>query len=101
MALIVWRSGPGMRPFVLTGLLGASCLAAFTVGGSADLLYALPLVAAWIWRDRLGGALAFGVACAIKQIAWFIAPFWLIAVVASLGWRAAARQAGIAAAVFV
>jgi hypothetical protein len=101
MALIVWRSSAGIRPFVLTGLLGASCLIAFTVGGSADLLYALPLVAAWIWRDRLGGALAFGVACAIKQIAWFIAPFWLIAAIASLGWRAALRQAGIAAAVFV
>src|SRR5919201_5980372 len=101
IALIVWRSSPGLRPFVLTGLLGASCLAAFTVGGSADLLYALPLVVAWIWRDRAGGALAFGVACAIKQIAWFFALFWFIALGATLGWRAAARRAGIAAGVFV
>jgi hypothetical protein len=100
MALIVWRSPSGIRPFVLTGLLGASCLMAFTVGGSVDLLYALPLVAAWLWRDRVGGALAFGAAAAVKQIAWFVAPFYLIAVVATSGWRAAARQAAAAAAVF-
>ena len=100
MALIVWRSSATLRPFVLTGLLGASCLAAFTVGGSADLLYALPLVVAWIWRERMGGAIAFGLAVAIKQIAWFVAPFYLIAVIASSGWRAAIRHAAIAAAIF-
>ena len=100
IALIAWRARSGLRPFVLTGALGASCLVAFTVGGSADVLYALPLIAAWIWRDRLGGALAFGVACAIKQLAWFFVPFWLIAVTASLGWRAALRQSLIAGGVF-
>ena len=100
MAIIVWRSSATLRPFVLTGLLGASCLAAFTVGGSADLLYALPLVVAWIWRDRLGGAIAFGLAVAIKQIAWFVAPFYLIAVIGTSGWRAALRHAAIASAIF-
>ena len=101
MGLLCWRAPAGLRPFVLTGLLGASCLAAFTVGGSADLLYALPLVIAWIWRERLGGALAFGVAAAIKQIAWFVTPFWLIAIGARDGWRAALRQGAASAAVFV
>ena len=100
MLLIVWRAPVGLRPFVLTGVLGAACLMAFTVGGSADLLYALPLVVAWIWRDRLSGAIAFGAACAIKQIAWFTAPFLLIAAYASGGWRAVLRQGGVAAAVF-
>ena len=101
IAIIVWQSGAGLRPFVLTALLGASCLTAFTVGGSADLLYALPLVAAWIWRERLIGAVLFGAACAVKQIAWFFAPFWFIAAVATLGWRAALRHTLLAAAVFV
>ena len=100
IAIIAWRASAALRPFVLTGLLGASCLAAFTVGGSADLLYALPLVIAWIWRARLGGAIAFGVAVAIKQIAWFVAPFYLIAVIGTSGWRAAIRHAAIAAAIF-
>ncbi|MDO8506573.1 MAG: hypothetical protein Q7S41_03075 [Candidatus Limnocylindria bacterium] len=101
MALIVLRASAGLRPFVLTGLLGATCLVAFTVGGSADLLYALPLVAAWIWRDRLAAAVAFGLSAGVKQIAWFIAPFYFIAVIASSGWRAAAKQAVIAATIFV
>lgn len=99
--LIVARAAGVLRPFVLTGLLGATCLVAFTVGGSADLLYALPLVAAWLWRDRRWGAVAFGLAIATKQIAWLIAPFYLIAVVAGSGWRAAAKHAGVGAAVFV
>ena len=100
MALIVWRASATLRAFVLTGLLGASCLAAFTVGGSADLLYAPPLVAAWIWRHRLGGGVAFGIAVAIKQLAWFIAPFYFIAVLATSGWRKAVTHAGVAAAIF-
>ncbi|HEY6957378.1 MAG TPA: hypothetical protein VI814_00975, partial [Candidatus Limnocylindria bacterium] len=101
MAIIFLRAPAGLRPFVLTGLLGASCLMAFTVGGSADLLYALPLVVAWIWRERVGGAIALGVSASVKQIAWFVAPFWLVAVYARSGARAAARQAAVAGAVFV
>jgi hypothetical protein len=101
MLLITVRAPGTLRPFVMTGLFGASCLIAFTVGGSADLLYALPLVVAWIWRDRAVGPIAFGVAVSIKQIAWFIAPYYFIAVIATSGWRAAARHAAIAAAIFL
>lgn len=100
MALITARAAAGLRPFVLTGLLGAACLAAFTVGGSADLLYALPLVAAWLWRDRLAGGIAFGLAASVKQLAWFVAPFYLIAVYTTGGLRAVLRQIAAAAAVF-
>ncbi|OLC56735.1 MAG: hypothetical protein AUH85_05310 [Chloroflexi bacterium 13_1_40CM_4_68_4] len=100
MGILCRRAPAGLRPFVLTGLLGASCLMAFTIGGSADLLYALPLVIGWMWRERLGGAFAFGAAASIKQIAWFVAPFWLLAVAARLGWRAALRQGLASVAVF-
>ena len=101
IALLVWRAPAGLRPFVLTGLLGASSLMAFTVGGSSDLLYALPLVVAWLERDRVRGAVAFGIAASVKQLAWFTAPFFLVAVVAREGWRAAIRQAAVAAGVFI
>jgi len=101
MGLIVVRASPGFRPFVLTGLLAAACLAAFTVGGSADLLYALPLVAAWIWRERGWSGLLLGISVATKQIAWFFAPFYVIAVLARQGPRVAARRAAEAGAVFV
>lgn len=100
MALVLVRAPAGLRPFVLTGLLAAVSLTAFTVGGSSDLLYALPLVAAWLWRERRWSALAFGVAVAVKQLAWFFAPFYLIQVVARHGWREAFVRAGLMAALF-
>jgi hypothetical protein len=100
MALIVVRSPRTLRPFVLTALLGASSLAAFTVGGSSDLLYALPIVIAWMYRDRKWAFVPLGIALATKQIAWFFAPFWLIAVVTERGWRAGVRDLAIAAGIF-
>jgi hypothetical protein len=100
MLLVLVRAPTGLRPFVLSGLLGAASLAAFTVSGSADLLYALPLVAAWLWREKRWSGLLFGVACATKQMAWFFAPFYLVAVLSRHGWRVALRRAVEAAAVF-
>lgn len=101
MALVLARTSAGMRPFMLTGLLGAASLIAFTVGGSSDLLYALPLVVAWVWRERRWSAVAFGVAAATKQIAWFVAPFYVVATATAVGWRETARRAAIAIATFL
>jgi hypothetical protein len=100
MALVVARAPRTLRPFFFTALLGAASLAAFTVGGSSDLLYALPLVVAWMYRDRKWAAVPLGIALATKQIAWFFAPFWFIAVVTERGWRAAARDLAVAAGIF-
>ncbi|HUG05581.1 MAG TPA: hypothetical protein VMQ78_03490 [Candidatus Limnocylindria bacterium] len=101
MALVVLRTPTGLRPFMLTAVLGAASMAAFTVSGGADLLYALPLAAAWLWREKRWSALAYGIAAATKQLAWFFAPFYLIAVVTTHGWREGLRRAAISAAVFV
>jgi hypothetical protein len=100
MALIVFRTRAGLRPFVLTGLFAAVSVPAFTVGGSADLLYALPLVAAWLWRERRWSAVPFGIAVAVKQLAWFFAPFYVLQVAARHGWREAVVRTGVAAAIF-
>lgn len=100
MMVIVVHSPATLRPFFLTAALGASSLAAFTVGGSSDLLYALTLVVAWIWRDRRWAAIPFGLAIATKQIAWFFAPFYLITVLATHGWRRALRDLAIAVGIF-
>jgi hypothetical protein len=100
MVLVVARAPRTLRPFFLTALFGAASLAAFTVGGSSDLLYALPLVIAWMYRDRKWAAVPLGIALATKQIAWFFAPFWIIGVITERGWRAAARDTAIAAGVF-
>ena len=101
MALVVARAPRTLRPFFFTALFGAASLAAFTVGGSADLLYALPLVIAWMYRDRKWAAVPLGIAIATKQIAWFFAPFWVIAVITERGWRAAARDVAIASGIFI
>ncbi|HEY8786832.1 MAG TPA: hypothetical protein VIN63_10185 [Candidatus Limnocylindria bacterium] len=101
MAIVVARSPRTLRPFFFTALFGAASLAAFTVGGSADLLYALPIVVAWMYRDRKWAAVPLGIAIATKQIAWFFAPFWVIAVITERGWRAAARDVAIAGGIFV
>ena len=101
MSLVIWRAPAGLRPFFLTALLGAASLTAFTVGGSSDLLYALPLVVAWIWRDRPWAAIALGLAVATKQIAWFFVPYYVIAVVTERGWRAAGRDLLVSGAIFV
>ncbi|MHB8631142.1 MAG: glycosyltransferase 87 family protein [Candidatus Limnocylindria bacterium] len=100
MLLVLARAPAGSRPFVLTGLLGAASLAAFTVSGGADLLYALPLVAAWLWREKRWSGVLFGVACATKQIAWFFGVFFVIAIATRQGWRIALRKGADALAVF-
>jgi hypothetical protein len=100
MLLVLVRASAGLRPFLLTGLLGAASLAAFTVSGSADLLYALPLVAAWLWREKRWSGLLLGVACSTKQLAWFFAAFYLLAVLSQDGWRVALRRGVEATAVF-
>jgi hypothetical protein len=100
MGLVIVRAPPGLRPFVLTGLLGAASLTAFTISGSADLLYTLPLVVAWLWRDKPWSGLLLGVACATKQMAWFFVAFYLLAVLSQQGWRVALRRGVEAAAVF-
>lgn len=100
-ALVLVRAAPPARPWLLTGLLGATSTVAFTVGGSSDLLYALPLVAAWLWRERGWSALAYGVAAATKQIAWFFAPFLFLQWLHALGLREALRRAGVATVMFL
>jgi hypothetical protein len=100
MVLVIARAPRTLRPFFFTALLGSASLAAFTVGGSSDLLYALPLVVAWMYRDRKWAGIPLGLAVATKQIAWFFAPFWFIATVTEKGWRAAARDLAIAAGIF-
>lgn len=100
MALVLIRAERGLRPFVLTASLASLSGIASVVGGTTDLLYALPLLAAWLWRERRWSGVALGLAVSAKQLAWFAAPYYLIAVLHSHGGREAARRAGLAVAVF-
>jgi hypothetical protein len=101
MALVVVRTERSLRGLMATALLASLSITAFTVGGTSDLFYAAPLVAAWLWRERRWSAVALGIACAAKQLAWFAAPYYFIATAATRGWREAFVRSGIAALPFV
>ena len=101
IALIVARTEGTLRPFMVTAVLGSVCLFASTVGGATDLFYATPLLVAWLWRERRWSAAAVGVAVSMKQLAWFVAPYYFLATLHERGWREALRRVGIAGAVFV
>lgn len=100
MTLVLARTERSARGLMLTVLLASIVVIAWTIGGSSDLLYAMPLVAAWLWRERRWSAIALGVACATKQLAWFAAPYYVIQVATREGWREAGRRAALVAAVF-
>jgi hypothetical protein len=100
MALVLVRTERTARGLMLTALLGSIVVIAWTIGGSSDLLYAIPLLAAWMWRERRWSALLLAIACATKQLAWFVAPFYLMQVAATRGWGEAARRLGMVALVF-
>ncbi len=74
----------------------------------ADLLWIVPLaLSVLLWeRNRDYSAVFFGIACAVKQFPWLIAPFLVIRLLAEdeswrKGLKKAARFGGIASAVFL
>jgi hypothetical protein len=52
------------------------------------------------WATPWVSPLAMGVAVGTKQLAWFFLPFYFLLVARELGWREAARRAGIIAGIF-
>ncbi len=68
----------------------------FATGAVTDIVWVVPMIAvAALWDESPEwAAVWFGVACAIKQDAWFVVPFAL------LHWRST-RTAGILAAAFL
>ncbi len=101
MLLILLRTERTARGLMVTTLLSSLVVIAWTIGGSSDLLYATPLLAAWLWRERRWSAWLLGLACATKQLAWFAAPFYFLQVLSRDGWREAVRRTGMAVLLFV
>ncbi|HEY7975738.1 MAG TPA: hypothetical protein VID72_10370, partial [Ktedonobacterales bacterium] len=77
-------------------------LAQRIVNGDFDIWWLAALIAAWMLSKRgaLSGAL-LGVACAIKQTAWFAAPFYFVWVWRAHGRAEALRRGGAAIAAFL
>jgi hypothetical protein len=89
-AAVVARSPPGMRRYLALAL-AAQTGAVVLVGPAPDGIVAALLIVACARRDPLPSGVALGLACAIKQIAWFMAPALLILAFRD-GRRAGLRQ---------
>ena len=94
LALVLWRAPRGMRwPLGFALLLNPAFMIYVFVNIDAPAL--LFVLLAWhVMRHEKSSALCMGVACAMKQVAWFIAPFYLLEVARRDGWLAALRRAG-------
>jgi len=69
-----------MRPLVLLPVFISADLAIdFNAGSVTDFLWVLPMVwAALSMNDQFRSGIFYGIACAVKQVPWIVAPFMLI-----------------------
>jgi hypothetical protein len=91
---VAWRS------MALATVIGNGIVARQWVLGGIDPSWALFVLCAWVLRERrwVSSAL-FGLAIADRQPAWFVTPFFLLAIAERTSGREALRRAGIAFAV--
>lgn len=79
--LILYMKGPKkLRPLLLLPLFaGSDLMINYTAASVSDALWVLPLLFVAFYMDRpLASGFFYGVACAVKQIPWVLAPFLLI-----------------------
>lgn len=103
LAILLVRSAPPeSRLWVGLLLLADTPLLNATLVGDLDVFYILLLFIAWRWwRRPVVSMVAFGLALAAKQLAWFFAPFYLLLVWRRCGLRVALVRLAGGAALFV
>ena len=93
VALLVRSAPPDCRLWLALLVLADTPLLNAALVGDLDVFYILLLFIAWRWwRRPLVSTVAFGLALAAKQLAWFFAPFYLLLVWRRSGARAAVRR---------
>jgi len=124
-AVVLWSVPARLRPALAVVLLANTFLVVYTLRGSFEVIALLPALLAWRGLERLekpgidgpgargggargGGARGaplqagwLGLACAVKQTAWPLAPLYAIIVWRRHGARAALAHLGIAAGAFL
>ena len=80
LAVIYLWSPRALRPLVIIPLFAGSDLAInFSAGSIADFIWVLPLVFMVVWMDYpLLAGIMFGLASAVKQTPWLLAPYLLV-----------------------
>jgi uncharacterized membrane protein len=88
------------RPLIAAAVVGNAVIARQNVLAGVDPLWAIATLCAFLFIGRRWlSAVSLGVAVAVRQPAWFFAPFWVLAVWKRHGRREALRRAGLAAIV--
>jgi uncharacterized membrane protein len=79
VVIYVW-SPKELRPLALIPLFAGSDLAInFSAGSIADFIWLFPMVLLVVWIDYpLAAGAMFGLACAVKQTPWLLAPFLIV-----------------------
>lgn len=84
------------RPLVAAGAVGNTIIVRQNILAGVDPTWALLVMLAWIFvESRLLSAIAVGLAVASRQPAWFIAPFYVIAIWKRSGRGEAMRRSAI------
>jgi hypothetical protein len=94
LAVLLVRSvPPDCRIWLALLVLADTPLLNAALVGDLDVFYILLLFIAWRWwRRPVLSTVAFGLALAAKQLAWFFAPFYLLLVWRRSGAREAVRR---------
>jgi hypothetical protein len=83
-------------------LLANGVAVLLTLRGSFEALALVPLLLAWRLIDRpRWSPVLLGLACAVKQTIWLLAPLYLLLVARRYGWREALTRGGIAVGAFL
>jgi hypothetical protein len=101
-ALMVARARLPWRPYVASLFVADTLLRRQYVLAGIDPTWALGTAFAFLlWRRSILSPLALGLGAACRQLAWFFAPFYLVAAYREFGAREAMRRAATIAVGFV
>jgi hypothetical protein len=90
IALVVSRTPNPDRPAMLLALVLCPSYILYGLFVNIDIEALIFVLIAWYWFDRRRcSAVAMGFACAVKQLAWFFLPFYLLEVARRDGYKAA------------
>ena len=91
---------PAWRPMALASVIGSEIITRQWILAGIDPSWALYLLGAWLLRrNRWWSSILLGLAIADRQPAWFVAPFFVLAILERFGRREALRAAAIAGGV--
>jgi hypothetical protein len=96
--VLVRKARVPWRPLVTAAVVGSSVIMRQNVLAGVDPLWAILSLLAFVFvARRWSSPILIGLACAVRQPAWFFVPFYLVAVWRAHGRREALRRLGIAA----